>query len=521
MAADAPSPSVPPPGGAVRQLWSLRPDVLVETADRTLTLVSRWGETVIRAPGPLLRDSLTRMQLGPIWLDNVLDVERRPQAQVLAERAAMMLALGRLEHLVVRSLAAEGGGRILLSVEPVARAARFRPQPVEDGLPVRLSRFTTLRTVGGLLTAESPLALHRVLMHQPEAAMLVAALAGARTPQALETLVGGPPELVRTALSYLLAAGIAVRGRPGLPNPVFEEDQDAALRMWSANDLAFHAGTTLGRNDGDFGATYPLGPGPNPEPAVKPRARTGRIPLYRPELKEVQAADAPFTAVLEARRSHRRFDPVAPTLRELGELLYRALRIRAQNAVGGDPDAGHIQDRPYPAGGAVHELEFYLTIGECDGLRPGVYAYDALRHELVPVASQPQDRCDLLAQAQVAAELEGCPPMLITVTARFGRVFWKYSSIGYRLVMQDTGVVLQTLYLVATAMGLGVCALGAVDIDRTARVLGLDWRVESGVGAMVLGRPRGAVPGSVPAGADPADAQWPRWPDGVREHGTR
>ncbi|MFD0632044.1 hypothetical protein ACFQ9X_10920 [Catenulispora yoronensis] len=214
MAADAPSPSVPPPGGAVRQLWSLRPDVLVETADRTLTLVSRWGETVIRAPGPLLRDSLTRMQLGPIWLDNVLDVERRPQAQVLAERAAMMLALGRLEHLVVRSLAAEGGGRILLSVEPVARAARFRPQPVEDGLPVRLSRFTTLRTVGGLLTAESPLALHRVLMHQPEAAMLVAALAGARTPQALETLVGGPPELVRTALSYLLAAGIAVRGGP-------------------------------------------------------------------------------------------------------------------------------------------------------------------------------------------------------------------------------------------------------------------------------------------------------------------
>ncbi|MFD0632045.1 SagB family peptide dehydrogenase [Catenulispora yoronensis] len=189
-------------------------------------------------------------------------------------------------------------------------------------------------------------------------------------------------------------------------------------------------------------------------------------------------------------------------------MLYRALRIRAQNAVGGDPDAGHIQDRPYPAGGAVHELEFYLTIGECDGLRPGVYAYDALRHELVPVASQPQDRCDLLAQAQVAAELEGCPPMLITVTARFGRVFWKYSSIGYRLVMQDTGVVLQTLYLVATAMGLGVCALGAVDIDRTARVLGLDWRVESGVGAMVLGRPRGAVPGSVPAGADPADAQW-------------
>lgn len=501
MAADVPSPSAPP-SGAVRQLWSLRADVLVETAARTLTLVSRWGETVIRAPGPLLRDSLSRMQLGPIWLDNVLDVERRPQAQVLAERAAMMLALGRLEHLVVRSLAAEDGVRILMSVEPVARAARFRPRPVEDDVPVRLSRFATLRTVDGLLTAESPLALHRVLLHQPEAAMLVAALAGPRTPQALRELVGGPPELVYDAVSYLLAAGIAVPGRTGAPTPVFDEDDDPALRMWPANDLVFHAGSTLGRTDADFGATYPLGPGPNPEPAVKPRPRGGRIPLYRPELKEVQAADAPFTAVLEARRSHRRFDPAAPTLRELGELLYRALRIRAQS---GDPAAGHVLDRPYPAGGAVHELEFYLTVGECEGLRPGVYAYDALRHELVPVQSQPQDRGDLLAQAQVAAELEGRPPMLITVTARFGRVFWKYSSIGYRLVLQDTGVVLQTLYLVATAMGLGVCALGAVDIDRTSRVLGLDWRVESGVGAMVLGRPRGAL--------RPAEAGAEQWSD--------
>lgn len=509
MEADAPALTAPPARATVRQLWSLRADVLVEAADRTLTLVSRWGETVIRAPGPLLRDSLNRMQLGPISLDNVLDAERRPKARVLAERAAVMLALGRLEHLVVRSLAAEDGSRILMSVEPVARTARFRPRPVPDGTPVRLSRFATLRTVDGLLTAESPLALHRVLLHHPEAAMLVAALAGPRTPEQIEELVGGPPELARTALSYLLAAGIAVPGHDGAPQPVFDEDADPALRMWPANDLVFHAGSTLGRTDADFGATYPLGPGPNPEPAVKPRTRTGRVPLYRPELKQLEAADAPFTAVLEARRSHRRFDRAAPTLEELGELLYRALRIRASGPASGNPAAGHVLDRPYPAGGAAHELEFYITVGECEGLRPGVYAYDALRHELVPVPSQARDRYELMVQAQVAAELEGRPPMLITVTARFGRVFWKYSSIGYRLVLQDTGVVLQTLYLVATAMGLGVCALGSVDIDRTSRVLDLDWRVESGVGAMVLGRPAGAVPPE-PWPADPG-------PDPYRE----
>lgn len=508
----------PPPSRAVRQLWSLRADVLVETGpDRALTLVSRWGETVVRAPGTLLRDSLSRMQLGPIWLDNVLDVDRRPHQQVLAERAAVMLALNRLEHLVVRSLAVADDGRILMSVEPVARAARFRPAGVEPAVPVRLSRFAVLRTsASGLLTAESPLALHRVLLHQPEAAMLVAALAGPRTPEALGELIGATAETVHMALSYLLAAGIAVAGRPGVPHPVFDEDEDPVLRMWSPLDLNFHTRSTLGRHDGDFGATYPLGPGPNPEPAVKPLPRTGRISLYRPEWKEVVEADAPFTAVLEARRSHRRFDRTPLTARELGELLYRALRIRAQTAAGGDPDAGRTLDRPYPAGGAVHELEFYVTVGECEGLPPGVYAYDAQRHELVSVPVQPQERCELLGQARLAAELEDGTPVLITITARFGRVFWKYSGIGYRLILQDTGVVLQTLYLVATAMGLGACAMGCVDIDRTAGLLGLDWRTESAVGAVVLGRaPREPVPGPAKKSRWPAND--PGWHEAAEE----
>jgi hypothetical protein len=45
----------------------------------------------------------------------------------------------------------------------------------------------------------------------------------------------------------------------------------------------------------------------------------------------------------------------------------------------------------------------------------------------------------------------------------------------------------QTLYLVATSMGLAPCALGSGDADRAARAFGLDWLVESSVGELALG----------------------------------
>jgi SagB-type dehydrogenase family enzyme len=500
-------------GGAVTELWSLRSDVLIETdpADGALTLLSRSGEVVIRSAGPLLRGLLGRMQLGPTRLENALDVGPGPRTGAVAERAALMFAVSRLQHLVVRSLATGEGAGVLLSVEPVARRAEFRPRPPDPDLPVRLSSFAVLRTEAGLFQAESPLSLHRVLLHQTMAGALAAALARPRTLAELGGLVAGPSGLLRAAVSYLLAAGIVVQAVRGAQGPEFAEDQDPVLRMWSPVDLMFHTRSTMGRHGGDFGATYPLGSNSQPEPDVKARPEAGRIALHRPRIEEVLEGDAPFTAVLEARRSTTRFGALPPTVRELGDLLYRAVRIRARiTREGGDPAAGCLQDRPYPAGGAMHELEFYITVDRCEGLEPGVYAYDALRHELVPITSEPRARRELLNQARLATEPEQPPPVLITITARFRRIFWKYSAVGYSLILKDAGVVLQTLQLVATALGLAACPIGGCEIEDTPAVLGLDWRVESGVGALVLGRAPQVNAGSeLSPGSHPAnDPQW-------------
>jgi SagB-type dehydrogenase family enzyme len=77
--------------------------------------------------------------------------------------------------------------------------------------------------------------------------------------------------------------------------------------------------------------------------------------------------------------------------------------------------------------------------------------------------------------------------MLIILSARFSRLFWRYESVGYALLLKDVGVLLQTMYLVATAMGLAPCALGSGDSDCFARATGLDFREESSVGEFLLG----------------------------------
>jgi len=58
-------------------------------------------------------------------------------------------------------------------------------------------------------------------------------------------------------------------------------------------------------------------------------------------------------------------------------------------------------------------------------------------------------------------------------------------------VLKDVGVLLQTLYLAATGMGLGGCAIGTSNIELFSKMTGLPFHVEGPVGVFALGR--GAV----------------------------
>jgi SagB-type dehydrogenase family enzyme len=506
------------------ELWSLREDVNVEMEpDRgPVRLRGRWGDLVVREPSPLVREALSRMRLGPISLENAISEpgdEQRTELQSLFDR---------LQPLIIRSLGL-ASGQPLLSVVPLTVHSRFVPVPLDPDIPVRLSTFAELRTDGNAYCIESPLALHRVLLHRGEAMLLIGALASPVTPAAL--VRGRPPlgPVTEGALEYLAAAGMVVQAGPAGENlPVFAEDTDPALTGWSPVDMMFHTRSTLGRHDHNFGITYPTGETAPAEPVVKPQA-THYIQLHRPRWDELCAADPPLTAVIEGRRSMRRHGARPLTVTDLGDLLYRTARVRSLIGIdqpgseqpgppGAETGTGYeLSDRPYPSGGACYELEFYVTAGDCDGLARGVYHYDPLGHRLEPVGAEPAAVGELLGCARVAAAMAEPPPALISMTVRFRRLSWKYEGLAYRMVLMHVGVLIQTLYLVCTAMRLAPCALGSVSIESAARAFGTDWRVEPCVGQFIVG--------GEPGGPDRDASQWrnvndAEWGDLARAYRT-
>jgi SagB-type dehydrogenase family enzyme len=270
------------------------------------------------------------------------------------------------------------------------------------------------------------------------------------------------------------------------------EEGDDNLVLWDFHDLLFHARSTEGRHANPLGGVYPYAGVIAPQPAVRPRWRGKRIDLRQLSTAEAGAI-APAARLLQQRHSTRSFDDQRPiTLAELARLLDSTARVRSRWR--GKLDLGETSPmidyavRPYPSGGGSYELELYLAVEKCDGLARGFYHYDAGGHALIAIGVRPHVLEALLKGAEFAMGAPAAPQILITIAARFGRVSWKYSSLAYALVLKDVGVLMQTLYLMATDMGLGGCAIGSVNIDLFAQMTGIEFHVEGPVGQFALGR---------------------------------
>ncbi len=485
-----------------RELWSLREDVSVEGDPfrDPVRLRGRWGDITIPRSSPLVRETLRRMSLGPVSLENATSAVAMPPggtyrdaAEAQAQVTELYGVLERLQPLIVRSLA-QKSGQPLLSVVPLTMRSRFYPVPLPAGAPFRLSVYAILRADGREYSIESPLSLHRVVLHRTVAMRLIAPLASPITPTAFTAALSLAEPSALRVLEYLAAAGLVV-GAQGAGNAsVFAEDLDTAVVGWSPVEMMFHVRSTLGRHDHNFGVTYPAGTTRPVEPVVKPQA-SPHIPLHRPRWEDMRRSDPPVAVAMELRRSVRRYAGSPITAAQLGDLLYRTARVRSLiTAASGGQDPPDVSasgapysNRPYPSGGACYELELYLTVANCAGLASGVYHYDPLGHRLEPVIADRAAADELLSAARMTAALDSPAQVLISMTARFRRLSWRYEGLAYRLVLMHVGVLMQNLYIACAAMGLAPCALDAVDIDVAARAFGADWRTEPCVGQFLVG----------------------------------
>ncbi len=363
-----------------------------------------------------------------------------------------------------------------------------------------LSRFSWTYRRDDECRLESPRSRARIVLRDPRAAAFVHALC---EPGTLARLVGRVQGLAADTAAALLGLLVGSDLACAVDEAgVTAEDADPALRCWEFHDLLFHSRSRDGRHDGVVGGSFPHAGRLEPPPALAVTGGDDPIELHCPDLGKLAAEDPPFARVLEHRRSVRRYAEEPISARLLGEFLYRVGRVRERLESEVDTPAGPVRldyaTRPYPAGGGLYELELYLAVNRCRGLAAGLYQYDPLGHRLFRRAGPAAKFGQLLADAARAAATERERlQILVILTARLPRIAWKYAGLAYALVLKDAGVVLQTMYLAATAMGLAPCALGGGDSDLFARAAGVDYYSETSVGEFLLGS--APLPGEKPA----------------------
>jgi SagB-type dehydrogenase family enzyme len=369
------------------------------------------------------------------------------------------------------------GDHAMYTVAPYGFPAQ--PQMAPDARV--LSKFAVMRRDNDDVIVESPLAWCAIQIHAPQVAGAVAA--GYVVDARYEAAQGLPPALAERLQADLVRAGLLV--------PVGDEEQsDFSLRQWSPHELLFHRRSRGdGIADGHFGRTRWAAGKFEPLPARRPSFDGPAIELDQPDLGTIQSRDKTLTEALEQRRSIRRHDDRQPiTVGQISEFLYRSVGVRRVLAHEG---LEHLTG-PNPSGGALDPLEFYVVVRLADGIEAGLYRYDRFAHRLEGVCGATRAVRRLIESAQAAtggaAGQQTYPPQVVLLlAARFGRVGWSYEALAYSLILKQVGVAYQTMYLVATAMGLAPCALGAGDPAAFAMATGLDPLREATVGEFILG----------------------------------
>lgn len=344
-----------------------------------------------------------------------------------------------------------------------------------------LSRFAYCHKSEDKLALESPLSHAEIILPDWKGAALIAELAKPQTSQELGTKIPGiSQETIQLFLSLLLSSEILGEVQEDGKQ---KEEENENLVSWEFHDLLFHARSRRGRHSNPVGKTFRFLDKLEQPPMVKPQVSNDIVELYKPDIEKLKQGDYPFTRVLEQRQSIRRYNEQPITDKQLGEFLYRSARNKRVVS----KDYGECTHRPYANSGGRYELEVYAIVNTCENLASGIYHYDAENHQLGRLTRRNSNVEALLEEAYLATGKACMPQVLLIFAARFQRMAWVYESAAYSLILKDVGSLQQTMYLVATAMNLAPCAIGAGNSDRFAEAVGTDYYAEASVGEFILG----------------------------------
>ena len=252
-------------------------------------------------------------------------------------------------------------------------------------------------------------------------------------------------------------AGRGLRAAPVIPHGA---DLGVVYHQWSKPGVIDVLGTVA--NWGQKPLQY------------KEYPRIPRIPLAPP----AATGGLRFEEVIQRRRSVRDYSGAPMTLPELSRLLYYVGGINGER--------WGYRLRAAPSSGALFPIEVYAVVHQVDGLSPGVYHYGVKDHALAQL--QVADLRGEVVRQGVMQEFLGQANLVLYFTVIFQRMRWKYHDRTYRYGLLEAGHLGQNVYLAATSMGLGACAIGAFADDRVNAMLGVDGKEEAAVYMLAVGK---------------------------------
>ncbi|MBV9310652.1 MAG: putative peptide maturation dehydrogenase [Solirubrobacterales bacterium] len=203
-----------------------------------------------------------------------------------------------------------------------------------------------------------------------------------------------------------------------------------------------------------------------------------------------------FFRTLMERRTTRTFDLDRPmSLDDLDTTLRYVFGCHGYASV---PGVVCIK-RTSPSGGGLHPVTAYPVISNVKGIAPGVYHYNAGDHSLALLEPLGQQEARILATTFTCGQGHfGTAHVCFLLVARFYRSHWKYRQHprAYAGILMDAAHLSQTLYLVATELGLGAYVTIVINGRDIEARLGLDG-IDEGVVAVCGCGPRSGWPSSL------------------------
>ena len=184
--------------------------------------------------------------------------------------------------------------------------------------------------------------------------------------------------------------------------------------------------------------------------------------------------------ILKLRRSIRQFINGPISKNELSYLLNNSTALIKKGAVIDN------SRRPYPSAGGRYPLEIYPLVLNSKGIKSGIYHYNVKENLLELIREGGFKKWVLKATGGEKWISQAAVIFIITAVA--GRTQIKYGDRGYRYILIEIGHLAQNILLLATALGLGSCAICGYIDSQVSQLLDITLQKEYPLYLIAVGK---------------------------------